>query len=103
MNKLADIAATAIGATRCDKIEKCPDGLYNKAYIFTMDNGKEVIGKVPNPNATTQATGETDHNQPAGLPFLTTWHVSGYRTLDFYQQQLMVVLEYAIPLTHNLN
>lgn len=53
MNKLAEIVATAIDATRCEKVEKCPDGLCNKAYIFTMDDGKEVVGKVPNPNAGT--------------------------------------------------
>lgn len=67
MNNLADIAARTIGATRCDRIEKCPDGLYNKAYMLTMDNGKEFIGKVPNPNA--------------GVPHYTT--ASEVATMDF--------------------
>lgn len=34
-------------------IEKCPDDMYNKAFILAMDNGKQVItviGKTPNPN-----------------------------------------------------
>jgi hypothetical protein len=51
MKELARVAASSIGADRCVHIQKCPDGLYNKAYIFRMDDGREVIGKVPNPNA----------------------------------------------------
>ncbi|DAA73868.1 TPA_exp: Uncharacterized protein A8136_3854 [Trichophyton benhamiae CBS 112371] len=51
MNELAAIAVKATGATKCIDVEKCPDGLYNKAFLLTMDNGKEVIGKIPNPNA----------------------------------------------------
>ena len=51
MNELARVAASSIGAERCVQVEKCPDGLYNKAYVFRMSDGREVIGKVPNPNA----------------------------------------------------
>lgn len=51
MKELARVAASSIGADRCVRVQKCPDGLYNKAYIFRMDDGREVIGKVPNPNA----------------------------------------------------
>ncbi|KAG7287097.1 hypothetical protein NEMBOFW57_006602 [Staphylotrichum longicolle] len=51
MDELARVAAATVGAFRCVHVEKCPDGLYNKAYIFRMDDGREVIGKVPNPNA----------------------------------------------------
>lgn len=67
MNELAYIAADAISAKKCIQVEKRPDGMYNKAYLFTMDDGKEVIGKVPNPNA--------------GLPHLTT--ASEVATMDF--------------------
>jgi hypothetical protein len=51
MNELAKVAAASIGADQCVQVEKCPDGLYNKAYRFVMDDGRSVIGKVPNPNA----------------------------------------------------
>jgi hypothetical protein len=51
MNELARLAAESVGAEACLNVEKCPDGLYNKAYEFTLSNGKQVIGKVPNPNA----------------------------------------------------
>jgi hypothetical protein len=33
------------------KIVKVPEGLHNKAFILTMDNGMEVVAKLPNPNA----------------------------------------------------
>ncbi|KAK3294041.1 uncharacterized protein B0H64DRAFT_374877 [Chaetomium fimeti] len=67
MSRLARAAAASIGADRCVHVQKCPDGLYNKAYIFRMDDGREVIGKVPNPNA--------------GLPHYTT--ASEVATMDF--------------------
>ncbi|KAL2380343.1 hypothetical protein RJZ90_004635 [Blastomyces dermatitidis] len=49
LKQLGEIAAQAVGAARCVKIEKCPDGLYNKAYILTMDTGKESHWKGPEP------------------------------------------------------
>jgi hypothetical protein len=51
MNELAKTAATAIGTKKCVSVEKCPDGLYNKEFIFTVDDGRKVIGKIPNSNA----------------------------------------------------
>ncbi|KAK2803682.1 hypothetical protein FQN50_006900 [Emmonsiellopsis sp. PD_5] len=67
MDGLASVAAASVGARHCVNIEKCPDGLYNKAYILSMDNGKEVIAKIPNPNA--------------GIPYYTT--ASEVATMDF--------------------
>ncbi|KAI9693396.1 MAG: hypothetical protein M1820_009325 [Bogoriella megaspora] len=72
MNQLARIAASSIGAEECVTIEKCVDGMYNKAYILTMDNGKEVIAKVPNLNA--------------GEPHFTT--ASEVATMDFMRNVL---------------
>lgn len=51
MNELARIAAETVGAKVCVAVEKCPDGMYNKNFVLTMDDGQEVIAKVPNPNA----------------------------------------------------
>ncbi|PGH15948.1 hypothetical protein AJ79_02115 [Helicocarpus griseus UAMH5409] len=51
IKELGRAAAKAVGATRCVNIERCPDGMYNKAYVLSMDNGMQVIGKVPNFNA----------------------------------------------------
>ncbi|KAL3481884.1 kinase-like domain-containing protein [Aspergillus californicus] len=53
MNELAKHAAESIGLTdaHCVHIEKFPDGMFNKAFLFTMQDGRKVVGKVPNPNA----------------------------------------------------
>ncbi|KAF9736412.1 hypothetical protein PMIN07_008230 [Paraphaeosphaeria minitans] len=39
------------GARHCTRVLKCIEGLHNKAFILTMDNGAEVFAKLPNPNA----------------------------------------------------
>jgi len=67
VNELARIAANAIGANICISIAKYPDGMYNKAMLLTMDNGVQVVAKIPNPNA--------------GLPHFTT--ASEVATMDF--------------------
>ncbi|KAL4778067.1 hypothetical protein BJX76DRAFT_352887 [Aspergillus varians] len=51
LNSLARVAADSVGAGRCITIKKYPDGMFNKAYLMCMDDGQEVIAKVPNPNA----------------------------------------------------
>jgi hypothetical protein len=33
------------------KLLKCIEGQYNKAFLMTMDNGAEVLARIPNPNA----------------------------------------------------
>src|ERR1700761_6780699 len=32
-------------------MRKLPEGSYNKAFILDLDNGKQVIARIPNPNA----------------------------------------------------
>ena len=51
VNELARCAAEAIGAEECVRIEKYSDGMYNKSLLLTMNNGPQVVAKVPNPNA----------------------------------------------------
>jgi hypothetical protein len=51
MNKLAQIAASAVNSRSCVAIEKYPDGQYAKAFLMTMEDGKQVVAKLPNPNA----------------------------------------------------
>ncbi|OAL62336.1 hypothetical protein A7C99_6917 [Trichophyton rubrum] len=69
VNELAETAAriSGPGTRKCIKIEKMADGLYSKALLLTMDDGVQVIGKVPNPNA--------------GIPHFTT--ASEVATMDF--------------------
>lgn len=33
------------------KVLKCIEGQYNKALILSMDNGQDVVARLPNPNA----------------------------------------------------
>jgi hypothetical protein len=40
-------ANTRIGT----QLLKCVEGQYNKAFVLTLDNGSEVVAKLPNPNA----------------------------------------------------
>ncbi|OJJ45027.1 hypothetical protein ASPZODRAFT_153337 [Penicilliopsis zonata CBS 506.65] len=67
LNRLARVAADSVGAAQCVSITKYPDGMFNKAFLITMDNGREVVAKVPNPNA--------------GIPHFTT--ASEVATMDF--------------------
>ncbi|KAL3463479.1 hypothetical protein BJX64DRAFT_287228 [Aspergillus heterothallicus] len=56
VDKLARLAVRAAeaasnGPRACISIEKMANGMHNKAIHFTMDNGFQAVGKVPNPNA----------------------------------------------------
>ncbi|KAL2063111.1 hypothetical protein VTL71DRAFT_6183 [Oculimacula yallundae] len=72
VNELARLAADAVGAKVCVSVQKYPDGMYNKAMLLTMDNGTQVVAKVPNPNA--------------GKPHFTT--ASEVATMDFARNVL---------------
>ena len=50
MIELCHIAGRSVGK-ECVNVEKCPDGMYNKAFFLTMEDGQQVVAKVPNPNA----------------------------------------------------
>ena len=65
--ELAQIAARSIGASSCVEIKKIPEGNFNKTFLLTMNDGNEVVAKVPNPNA--------------GRPHFTT--ASEVATMDF--------------------
>ena len=64
---LEKIGAVAVRARSCVKVKKLPDGNFNKALLLTMNDGREVVAKVPNPNV--------------GLPHLTI--ASEVATMDF--------------------
>ncbi|KAL3428930.1 hypothetical protein BDV09DRAFT_190563 [Aspergillus tetrazonus] len=53
MNELVKCATESVGLTfaQCIRVEKFPDGMFNKTFLFTMHDGTQVVGKVPNPNA----------------------------------------------------
>lgn len=72
VQELARIAANAVGSAFCVSIEKYPDGMYNKTLLLTMDDGKQAVAKVPNPNA--------------GRPHYTT--ASEVATMDYMRTNL---------------
>ena len=65
--ELGAVAASAMGSPSCVSLEKYPDGMYNKAMLLTMCDGKQAVAKIPNPNS--------------GRPHLTT--ASEVATMDF--------------------
>ena len=67
MNELVHIATSSTASRSCIAVRKLPEGQYNKAFLLTMDDGKRVVAKVPNPNA--------------GRPHYTT--ASEVATMDF--------------------
>ena len=68
--ELAQIAARSVKSETCVEIHKLPEGSFNKVLHMIMDDGKEVIAKVPNPNA--------------GSPHFTT--ASEVATMDYVSQ-----------------
>jgi len=49
--RLARQATNATQTYRYVSIRKSPDGMYNRALLLSIDNGKEVVGKNHNPNS----------------------------------------------------
>ncbi|KUL81636.1 hypothetical protein ZTR_09649 [Talaromyces verruculosus] len=72
MEEVANIAAKSVSSERCVRVEKFVDGMFNRTFLLTMQDGKEVVGKVPNPNA--------------GQPYYTT--ASQVATMDFARNVL---------------
>ncbi|KAI1938632.1 Phosphotransferase enzyme [Ophidiomyces ophidiicola] len=46
---LKDIAAKSVNAGSCTQKVKLPEGAYNKVFLLTMDNGVQVVARIPNP------------------------------------------------------
>ncbi|KLJ06002.1 hypothetical protein EMPG_09301 [Blastomyces silverae] len=51
MPTLLELAASAIGSKFCVRVVKISEGQYSKVFLLTMSDGREVIAKLPNPNA----------------------------------------------------
>ncbi|KAI9703538.1 MAG: hypothetical protein M1820_005842 [Bogoriella megaspora] len=55
LNVVGIFSGNGYGYSRClrtgTKVLKLTEGLHNKAFILTMDNGMEIVAKLPNPNA----------------------------------------------------
>ncbi|KAI5196877.1 hypothetical protein E4T39_07553 [Aureobasidium subglaciale] len=76
VTELARHAARVVQADHCLSIKKYPDGMYNRVLLLSMDNGKEVVAKIPNPNS--------------GQPHFTT--ASDVATMKFAREVLRTPL-----------
>jgi hypothetical protein len=47
MPELKKAAASAIDAKECLQVIKLPEGLFNRVFLLVMDNGSEVIARIP--------------------------------------------------------
>ncbi|KAL8872159.1 MAG: hypothetical protein Q9174_002159 [Haloplaca sp. 1 TL-2023] len=79
MNALVRIAAASIGSRSgiCRHVEKYGEGQFNKVFLMITLEGKEVVAKVPQPNA--------------GRPYFTT--ASEVATMDYVRN----VLDLPVP------
>lgn len=67
LSGLAHVSTQALGACDCVSVTKLPEGNFSKTFLVTMDDGRELVAKLPNPNA--------------GRPHLTT--ASEAATMDY--------------------
>ncbi|KAL9619928.1 MAG: hypothetical protein Q9160_005485 [Pyrenula sp. 1 TL-2023] len=52
LDALVKVAEEAAGlGSVATNVSKFPEGNFNKAFLVTMQNGLEVVVKIPNPNA----------------------------------------------------
>jgi hypothetical protein len=51
VTELARQAAYITQTDRCVSIRKYSDGMHNRVLLLSMNNGKEVVAKIPNPNS----------------------------------------------------
>lgn len=52
VNALIDIAEEAAGQDAvCLNLSRLPEGNFNKVFLATMQDGKQLIVKIPNPNS----------------------------------------------------
>ncbi|KAL4783164.1 hypothetical protein BJX76DRAFT_348840 [Aspergillus varians] len=72
LSTLLQLAASAIGSRSCTQVLKISEGQYNKVFQLTMDDGRKIIAKLPDPNA--------------GRPHFTT--ASEVATMDFLRNVL---------------
>lgn len=66
---LKAVASKAVNARLCTDITKLPEGSYNKVFLLTMDNGVQVVARIPNPYLPPRVT---TASEVATLDFLRT-------------------------------
>ena len=95
MAELARIAARSIGASSCVEVKKVPEGNFNKTFLLTMNDGNEVIAKVPNPNAGRPYF--TTASMVAPMDFVGGFPYFAYRRWLMKRSQVRKVLRIPAP------
>lgn len=49
IHELQKVASQATGSECCVKFEKLAEGQNGKVFLLTMNDGREVVAKLPNP------------------------------------------------------
>ena len=49
IHELQKVAAQATKSESCVNVEKLPEGMNGKAFFLTMNDGSQVVAKLPNP------------------------------------------------------
>ena len=75
---LLDAVSEAL-QSRCVGITKLPEGQYNKVFLMQMENGTEILVRMPNPNAGHPRA--IVASEVATLDFVRTTHACGWGPL----------------------
>ena len=51
LQELMSATARALRSAACVQVEKLSEGNFSKAFLLTMDDGKQAVARLPNPNA----------------------------------------------------
>lgn len=98
MRELLNVVTAALGSDSCTKILKISEGQHNKVFQLTMDDGREVIAKLPNPNAGRQHF--TTASEVATMDFvylLSSFPLSAY----YHTLRLTLVDEKSPPFSNS--
>src|SRR5271169_4759991 len=47
VSALKAVAAKSAGAKECIRMTKLPEGLCNRAFLMSLDNGRDVVARIP--------------------------------------------------------
>nr|POF15619.1 altered inheritance of mitochondria protein 9, mitochondrial [Quercus suber] len=87
--ELLKAGVSAVGSASCVGVEKLPEGNFNKALLLHMNDGKNVVAKIPNPNAgrphfTTASEVATMDFSPVGSEYILMETAQGRPLAEFW-------------------
>jgi len=84
ISELKKVVVSMVGASECLTVTKLPEGLFNRAFLLSMNDGSEVIARLPTPatgvsgpahfvTASEVATMEFVRNLGVPVPKVLSW------------------------------